>query len=263
MAKTAISPAYLMYPGDILSSGRVAALKPLEELWYRRALDLGWEHNGMPSDAAEFAGWVGRGCTVAAAEKIIAKFYSPHKKDASKVINPRQEKERKAFNDKRKKTSDERRKAANIRWEKEREKADANVMQKSNRNLQKKTPVRVSVENKSILPYANALQNDAIPIPISIPIPNQDLKRLIKACVRANSAIDPKAVEAGVYYTLLQRNGDVRPINSLEYFAPQIRRAAAESKDLKAAGWESLLDVRRQQVLRSGQVANPPEAAAV
>jgi hypothetical protein len=100
------SPAYLMYPDDILASGRVNSLEPLEELWYRRAIDLGWKNGGMPADPCEFAGWVGRGCTVEAAAKIIAKLYVPHKKDPTKVVNERQEKERKLFFKKRKKKSD-------------------------------------------------------------------------------------------------------------------------------------------------------------
>src|SRR5687768_13819849 len=100
------SPAYLWYPNDVLSSGRVNALNPLEELWYRRALDHGWMNGGMPSDPAEFAGWVGRGCTSAAAAKIIERFFVPHKKDPTKVLNPRQEKERKLFQQKRKQKSE-------------------------------------------------------------------------------------------------------------------------------------------------------------
>ena len=35
-------------------------LEPLEELWYRRALDLGWLNEGMPADAVSFAAAVER-----------------------------------------------------------------------------------------------------------------------------------------------------------------------------------------------------------
>lgn len=111
------SPAYLMYPDDILSSGRVNALSPLEELWYRRAIDFGWKNGGMPSDPQEFAGWVGRGCTEKDAEKLISKFYFPDKKDASRVVNERQEKERKLFLKKRKQKSEAGKRGMAKRWE--------------------------------------------------------------------------------------------------------------------------------------------------
>jgi len=226
MAKAATSPAYLMYPGDILASGRVAALKPLEELWYRRALDLGWEHHGMPSDPVEFAGWVGRGCTVAAAEKIIGKFYKPKQRDASKVVNPRQEKERKAYITKTKAKSEVGKNAAKARWEKlNAEKAGLGLQNEASKN---KVAVNVGKDTSSA--YANALPKDAIPIPIPIPISNLDLKRLIHACVREHPRVDPKIVEIGIYYTLLQRNGDTSPINSIRYFSPQIKRVEQEFK---------------------------------
>lgn len=140
MAKQIDSPAYLMYPDDILSSGRVSALEPLEELWYRRAIDLGWKNGGMPADPDEFAGWVGRGCTADAATKIIKKLYVPHKKDATKVVNERQEIERKKFLKKRKQKSDAGKQGMANRW-KQKGKDDNSV-----------------------------ITEDNIPIPISIPI---------------------------------------------------------------------------------------------
>ena len=101
------SPAYLWYPKDVMSSGRVAALSALEELWYRRALDQSWLHEGMPKDPAEFAGWVGRDCTPESAEKIIKKFFTFRTKNTEKVFNKKQELLRKDF----KKKSRERSKA--------------------------------------------------------------------------------------------------------------------------------------------------------
>ncbi len=116
-----------MYPNDILSSGRVAALSGLEELWYRRALDHGWMNGGMPIDPAEFAGWVGRGCTKESAAKIIDRFYVAHKKDVNKVVNNRQEKERTKFRQKLKQKSDAGKKGMAKRW-KETGKADNGVI---------------------------------------------------------------------------------------------------------------------------------------
>lgn len=110
------SPAYLWYPKDALSSGRIAALSPLEELWYRRALDQSWLHDGLPSDPAEFAGWVGRGCTVEAAQKLIEKFFRLKKKDGLKVVQERQEKERKILQQKRQQKSNAGKQGMANRW---------------------------------------------------------------------------------------------------------------------------------------------------
>lgn len=87
--------AYLMNPSDILLSRNVRSLSALEELWYRRALDIGWLEEGMPADPTEFADAVQRGCTPEAAAKIIRLFYTPHKRKSAVVINSRQENERK------------------------------------------------------------------------------------------------------------------------------------------------------------------------
>lgn len=133
-----------MYPSDILASGRVAALSDLEELWYRRAIDLGWESGGMPAKPSDFAGWVGRGCTVAAARKLIKIFYEPHKKDAALVINPRQEKERQKFFKKQKQKSQAGKKGMASRWKQ-----------------------KTSGDN-------SVITEDNIPIPISIPIKEEE-----------------------------------------------------------------------------------------
>lgn len=219
------SPAYLMYPGDILSSGRVAALKPLEELWYRRAIDLGWEPGGMPADPAEFAGWVGRGCTAESAKKIIDKFYEPHKKDVSMVVQPRQEIERKKF----------------IKKSKERSKAGIESGRKRRE--------RRRLADEQLFNKDGTKTNTPIPIsfPIPIPIPKEDFKRLIGMCTRENSKIDPKIVEIGVLYTMLQRNGSTEPIRSVKYFEPEIKKIAQDSKGMGAETIDAVLERRREQ----------------
>lgn len=103
-------------------------------------------------------------------------------------------------------------------------------------------------------PTKEPSKNQPLHLPLHLPLHTSDLKRLINACVRENSTVDPKAVEAGVYYTLLQRNGATDPINSLAYFRPQIERVVRESGDLKDSGWKSLLTVRREQVMKSKAV---------
>jgi hypothetical protein len=87
--------AYLWTPSAILNSPRVEDLSPLEELWYRRALDRSFDDEGISSDPVKAAIRIGRKCTPAAAEKILRIFFVPKPRDPSKVINPRQEIERK------------------------------------------------------------------------------------------------------------------------------------------------------------------------
>lgn len=147
------SPAYLWYPKDILSSGRVSALSDLEELWYRRALDHSWLAEGLPSDPTEFAGWVGRGCTPESAAKLIERFFFEHKKDASKVVNERQEEER----TKLKKKSAERAKAGIASGRKRREINKLGDEQMFNKNGTKSNipipiPILPSEENIKSLP---------------------------------------------------------------------------------------------------------------
>lgn len=214
------SPAYLMYPDDILSSGRVAALEPLEELWYRRAIDLGWKPGGMPANVKEFAGWVGRGCTVAAARKIMKKFYKPHKKDKTLVVNDRQEIERKKFFKKQKQKSEAGKKGMASRW-KQKGKGDNTV-----------------------------ITEDNIPIPIPIPISSLDLKRLIERTREENSDADPRIVEIAVIETLLNRNGSTEPIHSIKYFTPAVERLCSKSGGLGAATIDVVLKRRREQILK-------------
>lgn len=140
-------PAYLWYPKDVLSSGRVSMLTDLEELWYRRALDQSWLGDGIPGDPAEFAGWVGRGCTTEAAEKIISRFFVPHKKDPSKVVNLRQEIERTNL----KKKSKVRSEAGRLSGVKRREKRDLTAEQMFNKNGTKPNiPIAIAIEEKEV-----------------------------------------------------------------------------------------------------------------
>lgn len=153
------SPALLWYPNDILSSGRVNALSPLEELWYRRALDHCWMSDGMPADPQEFAGWVGRGCTVEAAEKIIARFFHPHKKDPSKVVNNRQEKERKLLQQKRKQKSEAGKRGMASRW-KQKSNVDNSVITEDNISI----PISTSISKKEIREELETLSASSPPL---------------------------------------------------------------------------------------------------
>ena len=114
-------------------------------------------------------------------------------------------------------------------------------------NETRKNKLPVNDRNNRGYADANALPKDAISIPISIPISKIDFKRLIDACVSENSRADARLVEIGVLYTLLQRAGSRDPINSLAYFAPQIKRICTESKGMGSKAIDALLATRRQQ----------------
>lgn len=123
------SPAYLWYPKDALSSGRIDELTAAEECWYRRALDRSWLDVGVPSDPERLARQIKKDCTVEAAKMILDTFFEPHKKDPSRMINPRQEIERTNLQKSRKKKSEGGRKGMQNRWKREKQKtSDDNIV---------------------------------------------------------------------------------------------------------------------------------------
>ncbi len=223
------SPAVLWYPNDILSSGRVNALSPLEELWYRRSLDYAWMSGGMPADPAEFAGWIGRGCTAEAAEKIIEKFYRPDRKNPDRVVNDRQEKERRKLREKTAKLKEAGRKSGESRRKQRdlaREQGSNDVRAKSNISSSISIPNQISSSKDS------AEQN------------RSDLDRWLTPCLKAFPETDARAVEIGILYTLIQRQ-NTEPIRSAKYFTPEIEKASAAG--LTSETLDALLARRRQQ----------------
>jgi len=131
MAKRETSPAYLWYPKDVLSSGRISELSAAEECWYRRALDRSWLDDGVPADPAKCAAQIGKNCTPKAAEKILQMFFDPKRNDVSRMINERQEKERKLLNQKRKQKSEAGKRGMAKRWE-QKSKSDNTVITENN-----------------------------------------------------------------------------------------------------------------------------------
>lgn len=121
------SPAYLWYPRDVFDSERVEDLSPAEECWYRRALDRSWGDEGISSDPVKAAKRIGKKCTVKAAEMILKVFFVPKRNDATKMVNPRQEKERKKLFEKSKQKSAAGKKGMAKRW-KQRSKSDNTVI---------------------------------------------------------------------------------------------------------------------------------------
>ena len=135
------SPAYLWYPKDVLSSGRVESLSAEEECWYRRALDRSWLDEGIPFDPVTCARYIGKGCTPDAAVKILDIFFESKKKDESKMVNARQEKERKLFFKKRKQKSEAGKQGMRNRW-KQKTSSDNSVITKDN------IPTSIPIPNK-------------------------------------------------------------------------------------------------------------------
>lgn len=109
------SPAYLWYPKDALSSGRIAELSAEEECWYRRALDHSWLDEGLPADVEKCARRIGKGCTIEAAQMILETFF---RLDGSRnrYVNSRLEKERSTLRQNSKKKSAAGKAGAAKRW---------------------------------------------------------------------------------------------------------------------------------------------------
>ncbi len=222
------SPAYLWYPKDVMSSGRVAALSPLEELWYRRALDQSWLHVGMPKNAAEFAGWVGRGCTVESARKIMRTFFEFRMKGSENIFNEKQERLRKELRRK----SKERSKAGIESGRKRRERSRLEAEQMFN-----KTETKPNISTSSSFPFSSSFSSE-------------DLKRLIEEVTAKNPKKDPRVVEIAVLQTLMNRNGSPEPINSAHYFSDEIKHLSAKSTGLRGETVDVVLQARRQQILQ-------------
>lgn len=127
MPKMTNSPAYLWYPRDVFDSERVEDLSPAEECWYRRALDRSWGDEGISADPVKAAKRIGKKCTVKAAEMILKVFFVPKKNDPTKMVNPRQEKERKKLFEKSKQRSAAGKKGMAKRW-KQKSKSDNAVI---------------------------------------------------------------------------------------------------------------------------------------
>lgn len=235
MAKPERSPAMLWYVNDHLSSGKVNSLSPAEECWYRRSLDHAWMNDGMPADPDEFAGWVGRGCTIEAAQKIINKFYIAHKKDPSRVLNERQEKERRKLKEKTAKRIE----AGRLSGVSRRKKRDLDIEQCSN-----KPRTKTNISSSISIPISNSIDPDPTDQDQS------DLDRWLSPCLKAFAEIDPRIVEIGILYTLLQRT-ETEPIRSAKYFGPEINRTLAAG--LSSQTIDAMLEQRRNQYQEQSQ----------
>jgi|GEM_PF-6009845 len=99
------SPAYQWYPKDIMTSERVALLSLIEEGAFRRALDSCWLQGSIPADPEKLAVVIGKKCTKKIALAIVHLFI-PHPNDPTRLINERQEVERKKQKDWKEKSAE-------------------------------------------------------------------------------------------------------------------------------------------------------------
>lgn len=155
--------SYLMRASKILLSFRVKSLTPLEELWYRRALDFGWLYGGMPADPQQFASIIERGCTPEAAAKIISIFYEQHPDDDTKVVNETQECERqKVLQNIRQKSA-----AGKESARKRKEKQSTDVQQPFNERCNSRSTGEVTIEKNRI--EKNRIEKNAEPLGAKAP----------------------------------------------------------------------------------------------
>jgi len=160
------SPAYLWYPKDALSSGRIDELTAAEECWYRRALDRSWLDDGVPSDPERLARQIKKDCTIEAAQMILDTFFEPKKKDPAKMINPRQEIERTNLQKSRKKKSEGGRKGMENRWKREKQKTSGDniviteLYHSNNIPIAIATPISKEEKNKNTTTTASKISDD-------------------------------------------------------------------------------------------------------
>lgn len=223
------SPAYRWYPNDVLNSGRVGAMSAEEECWYRRALDLAWINEGIPSDPIKLARFIGKGCTKAGARVVLKMFNKSNRRGI--VIQDRQEEER----------------AKQQEWS-----AKSSAGGKASAGKPKKPKEKPAEQGGSTKPTANRQPNRQpngnIPFPFPFPFSDFDLKRLIDWLAAENPKKDSRLVEIAAIQTLINRNGDTKPINSAAYFADEIRHMCSKSSGIGTGMIDGILQKRRQQI---------------
>lgn len=137
------SPAYLWYPKDVLTSGKVCELTAEEECWYRRALDHAWLDEGLPGDPGKCALRIGKGCTAEAAKMILEMFFEPDEKRSNKMVNIKQEELRRQLRIKSKKRAEAGR-LSGVSRRKHRDLAPEHVFNKSPNKTEAKTNIPIA-----------------------------------------------------------------------------------------------------------------------
>jgi len=107
-------PSFQFYPGDWLSSQRVALMSLDEEGAYIRALSFCWNHGSIPSDPEKLARLIGKGASTTLAT-TLATMFEPDSNDPSKLVHSRLNAERAKQDEWSRKSSEGGRKSAELR----------------------------------------------------------------------------------------------------------------------------------------------------
>jgi uncharacterized protein YdaU (DUF1376 family) len=115
-----LSPAFQFYPDDWLSSASVTLLSRSQEGDYIRLLCYCWREGSIPNDAAKLATLVGKGATEQEMAQLL-NLFEIDKKDSTRLIHSRLDRERKKQKKHRKERSLSGAKGAKSRWRKDKQ----------------------------------------------------------------------------------------------------------------------------------------------
>ena len=148
MAKKLKAPSYQWYPRDYIASTRVTMMSLTEEAIYRKLLDFCWLEGSVSSDPNRVIRLIGKGSTVNEVAEAMSMF-EPHPEDDSKLIHHRLEMQRKE----QKEFSEKMTKAANKRWNKEKDEKEMPKQCLSNANaMQEDMPKQCSTTTTTTTP---------------------------------------------------------------------------------------------------------------
>jgi hypothetical protein len=234
MAKTLFSPEWFPYYFERFEgSDRVAAMSLAEEGAYHRAIRLAWKYGTVPADPELLAAKIQKRCTPKIASKVLTTF-EPVPENPSRMFHPvletvRAEQEVKHLN--------------KVRGGKA--SAEARNANEANKDRSSTSQAEVSSAQAQVAQIKIKTKTESKKKEISDEI---SFKRLIlRACEKNFPNEDPRLVEIGILYTMLQRNGSTEPIKSARYFDPEIKKVLKDSKGMSSETIDALLARRREQ----------------
>lgn len=231
----AYSPAFQFYPGDYLSDKNTIPMTAEENGAYCLLMWVCWDQDGLADDMdelADIARLSNERFEPIWKRRIKKCFVWDEKKN--RFFHPRLLKEIKKQKEWKKKNSDIGKLGAAKRWGKTTS-DDAEALPTHTEALPTDASLSLSLSLSSS------------PFPISFPISDFDLKRLIDEAARKNSNQDPRLVEIAVIQTLMNRNGSKDKIKSLEYFSPEIKDVCTKST-VGDGMVDAILQRRREQI---------------
>jgi uncharacterized protein YdaU (DUF1376 family) len=113
------SPAFLLYPADLLSDEHVVLMTNQELGCYIKLLCYCWREGSIPDDISKIARLCGEPTEVMAQLWLaISSCFTEHENEPNRLTNPRLKSERKKQEEHRKERSESGKKGANSRWNK-------------------------------------------------------------------------------------------------------------------------------------------------